>query len=147
MKKIFLVLGLCSPLTCFAANWGFVTSSTNESFYVDKDYYHYDAKNNTVDIWSKSVGKKSDDSGFYTSSKSLDKYYCSMKKFKNLAFVEYSSLGNVTKSRDTPASNINLIFPETIAEGIWKVACSSKGKGFRFTKYQSETIDATSVNY
>ncbi|MEO9279249.1 surface-adhesin E family protein [Acinetobacter sp. WA-87] len=147
MKKIFLLLGLLSPINCFAANWVYVTSSSNESYYVDKDYYHYDAKNKTVEIWSKSVGKKSDGSGFYTSSKSLDKYYCSMKKFKSIAFVEYAQSGNVTKSRDTPSANLNLIFPETIAEGIWKVACNSNGKGFRFSKYQSETGDASSISY
>lgn len=125
---------------CFGTDWIYVGSSSTESFWVDRSYYHYHSKTNTVDVWSKSVKKKINDDEFYTDSKSLDRYTCTGKSMKNLAYVEYFEGGAVSKTITTPSRDFSIIFPDSIAEGIWEVACKSKGKGFIFTKSQLETI-------
>ena len=140
MKKIILICGMLASGFCFGANWTYVTSSNLESFYVDKDFYKYDSKSNTVDVWSKSVKKKIYLDEFYTNTKSLDRYSCGGKKSKTLASIKYNEDGEVLKSTTKPENDFSLIFPDSIGEGIWYVACGTKGKGFRFTKQQLETV-------
>lgn len=140
MKKIILICGLLASGFSFGANWTYVTSSNLESFYIDRDFYRYDPKSNTVDVWSKSDKNKVYAKGFYTSSKSLKRYSCGSKKSKTLAYIKYDENGEVVKSTTKPENEFSVIFPDTIAEGIWYAACSTKGKGFKFTKQQLETV-------
>lgn len=130
----------------FGAKWTYATSGSLESYYVDRDFYNYDAKNDTVDVWTKSVKKKVYVDEFYTNSKALDRYSCANKKTKNLAFVEYDEQGGSLRSSTKPQSEFSLIFPDSIGEGIWSVACGAKGKGFRFTKSQLEIIPADELS-
>ncbi|WP_335955265.1 surface-adhesin E family protein [Acinetobacter guillouiae] len=140
MKIWVLICGLLASSLSFGADWVYVNSSNSESFWVDKGFYKYNVKNNTVDVWNKAIKKKSNSNDFYTSSKSLERYSCMDKSSKNLAYVEYKESGEVSKSYSTPSKSFSVIFPDSIAEGIWEVACSSKGRGFRFSKKQLETL-------
>ena len=140
MKKLILICGLLVSGFSFGADWVYAASSNSESFWVDRGFYKYNIKNNTVDVWNKTIKKKSNSDDYYTSSKSLDRYSCLDKSTKNLAYVEYEEWGTVSKSNSTPSKAFSIIFPDSIAEGIWKVACESKGKGFMFTKGQLETL-------
>lgn len=139
MKKILLMCGLLTSSFSFGASWTYVTSSNAESFWIDKAFYKYDPKSNTVDVWSRSDKSKANNE-VYTSSKSLERYSCGGKKSKNLAYAKYNENGEVIKSITKPESEFSIIFPDTIAEAIWSVACSTKGKGFKFTKRQLETV-------
>lgn len=137
MKKLIFICGLMVSSFSFAANWVYVTSSSDaESFYIDRDFYKYDSKNGYVDVWTKSVKKKLMSDGFYTSTKSLERYSCASKKSKTLAFVKYSETGNALQSNSKPQAEYSLIFPDSIGESIWSVACATKGKGFKFTSQQ-----------
>jgi hypothetical protein len=147
MKKlIFLVVALSLSGFSFGAKWTYTTSGSLESFYIDRDFYKYDAKNNTVDVWTKSVKKKVYLDEFYTSSKALDRYSCADKKSKNLAFVEYDEQGGSLRSSTKPHGEFSLIFPDSIGEGIWSAACGTKGKGFKFTKSQLEIMPADDLS-
>lgn len=141
-KLIFLAVALGLSSYSFGAKWTYATSGDLESFYVDRDFYKYNAKNNTVDVWTKSVKKKVYVDEFYTRSKALYKYSCINKESKTLAFIEYDEQGQSLRSSTKPQGEFSLIFPDSIGEGIWSVACGTKGKGFKFTKSQLETIPA-----
>lgn len=138
MNKKILICSLLISTVSFGADWVYVTTGASESFYVDRSFYKYDVKNKTVDVWSKTVKKKLYGDGFYTSSKSLDRYSCSNKETKGLAYVQYHDDGNVLKSTTVSDRNFSIIFPDSIAESIWNVACVTNGKGFKFTKNQLE---------
>lgn len=139
MKKLILICGLLVSSFSFGADWVYATSSNTESFWIDKGFYKYNTKNNTVDVWSKAIKKKLSGDDFYTSSKSLDRYSCLDKSSKNLAYVEYREWGEVSKSSSTASKAFSIIFPDSIAESILEASCGSKGRGFKFTKRQSET--------
>ena len=140
MKKLILICGLLASGFSFGANWTYVTSSNLESFYIDKDFYKYDVKNKTVDVWSKSEKKKIYLDEFYTSSKSLSRYSCINKQAKTLAYINYNEEGIAIKSSTKPEGEFSLIFPDSIGEGMWEVACRSKGKGFVFPEYRPELV-------
>lgn len=136
MKRLIFVCGVLASGFSFGADWVYITSSKSETFYIDKAFYNYNARNKTIDVWSKSVKNMGYGNEPYTSSKSLKKYSCSNKSSKYLAYVEYYENGSVLRSISTPNKNFSVIFPDTIEEAIWKAACSSNGKGFKFTKTQ-----------
>jgi len=140
MRIILFAIGAVISSLSYGANWVYVTSTGVESFFIDKDFYKYDRKNNTVDVWSKSITKKTLSSEFYTNAKFLERFSCTDKKSKTLAIVIYHENGGVLRSNSQPEYNFSLIFPETIAEGLWKVACDSKGNGFKFTKQRLELL-------
>lgn len=117
----------------------YVTSSSNgDTYYVDESFFKYDSKNQTMDVWDKSEKKKTLSDDTYTSSKSLTRYSCSDKSLKILAIVEYNFDGTVRNSSTTPSKNFSLIFPETISEAFWHVACDNKGKGLKMKEYKPQ---------
>lgn len=140
MKRLILICGLLASGFSFGADWVYVTSSaSSEAFWLDKSFYKYDAKNNTVDAWVRSTKGKLYGEGAYVASKTLDRISCGAKKSKTLAFIKYNESGETIKSSTKPESEFSLIFPDTIGESVWDVACKSKGKGFRFTEAQLNT--------
>lgn len=145
MKKLILICGLLVSGFSSGADWTYATSTGNESFWVDKSFYKYDGNAKTVDVWSKSIKKKLYSNDFYTSSKTLYRFSCPLKKVKQLAYVEYKEDGDTLKSTTKPEPNFNIIFPDSIGEGIWEVACKTNGKGFKFTKQQLETLPADRI--
>ncbi|MGR2920789.1 surface-adhesin E family protein [Acinetobacter sp. 1125_18A] len=146
MKKLILICGLFASSFSFGADWKYVTSTGSESFWVDKGYYKYDAKTKTVDLWSKSVRKKMYDKNYFTSSKTLNRISCPNKSIKQLAHVEYLESGDTSKSTTKPQANFSVIFPDSIGEGFWEVACKSGGKGFSFTKDQLRFMDMSTID-
>lgn len=140
MKRLILICGLLASGFSFGADWVYVTSSNLESFYIDKSFYKYDAKNSTVDVWMKSTKNKLYGGGEYTSSKSLDRISCKNKQSKTLAFINYNESGETLKSTTKPEKEFSLIFPDSIGESIWYAACSTKGKGFKFNYYRPELV-------
>ncbi|EHU1846328.1 surface-adhesin E family protein [Acinetobacter baumannii] len=143
MKKLILLLGFSVSNLCFAADWVYVAAGGGQNFFIDKSFYKYDAANKTVDVWSKATQKKLNDDLYYTESKTLIRYLCPSKSSKNLATISYSESGSVIKSSTKPAPDFSIIFPDTIDETIWEVACSTRGKGFKL--YKPETVDLKSV--
>lgn len=137
MRKYIALLATLISTSAFSADWVYAVSSGTESFWIDKSFYKFDTKSKTVDVWSKSI-KKNLSNEFYTGSKSLIRYSCLDKTSKILAHVEYRSDGSVSSSKTSPETKFSLIFPDSIAEGMWSIACSSKGKGFTFSKMQLE---------
>ncbi|ARG18759.1 hypothetical protein B7L44_07020 [Acinetobacter nosocomialis] len=147
MKKIIFLTAFLASSLSFGADWRYAASTDADSYWVDKSFYKYDSKNNSIDVWSKSVTKKLGLNEFYTKSKSLDKYSCVDKAVKNIAYVEYNVDGSVSKSSTSAASKFTIIFPDSIAESIWEIACSTKGKGFKFSKFQQQFFDASSAEF
>ncbi|MFX9828956.1 surface-adhesin E family protein [Acinetobacter baumannii] len=143
MKNLILVLGLSLSNLCFGADWVYVTSGGNQNFFIDQNYYKYDVTQKTVDVWSKVTQKKLMEDDYYTKSKTLIRYLCPSKSSKNLATVTYDESGNVFKSSTKPAPGFSLIFPETVDEKIWEVACSTKGKGLKL--YEPEKVNLEKI--
>jgi len=56
-----------------------------------------------------------------------------------LAYVNYNKNGDVVSSAQYDSKDVKykIIIPDTIGEDLWKVACISKGGGFRYPKYQT----------
>lgn len=136
MKRLILICGLLASSFSFGADWVFVTSSQNNSkYYIDYDYYKYDKTLNTSELWYKveDVGVSKP----YTERKVLTKYNCKDKESKDLSIVTYFPTGNV---KDTYSSNYyseyKTIFPDTVGEDLYNVACSTPNKGLDF-KYPS----------
>lgn len=143
MKSLILIFGLLVSSLSLAANWTYVTSSGNgESFYIDKDFYKYDSKNGYVDVWTKSISKKLMSDEFYTKTKAFERYSCASKKAKTLAFIKYNENGTPLQSTTKANAEYSLIFPDSVGESIWYVACATKGKGFKFDAKQLATIPA-----
>ncbi|WP_336948626.1 surface-adhesin E family protein [Acinetobacter junii] len=145
MKSLIALSCLFFSTMCFSADWGYAASSNDTSYWIDREFYKYDGKSNNVDIWTKSVTKKTEGSEFYTKTKSLNRYSCINKEYKNLAFIEYKEDGSVEFSSSKPDTTFSIIFPETVAEGLWEVACKSKGKGLRFNEYQKSFEDMSKL--
>lgn len=97
MKKLILICGLFASSLSFGAKWVYVASSSSGlDFYVDKNYYKFNKSTNTVDMWLQIESRKSSDpSKRFVVSKSLDRYQCSNKSFKNLAQVLYFETGEI----------------------------------------------------
>ncbi|AVZ03949.1 surface-adhesin E family protein [Acinetobacter baumannii] len=143
MKNLILILGIFFSNLCFGADWIYVTSGVNQNFFLDKNFYKYDSSKNTVDVWTKVSQKKLMNDDYYTKSKTLIRYLCPSKSSKDLASITYDESGHVLKSSTKPLPDFSIIFPETVDEKIWEVACSTKGKGFKL--YAPETVDLKSV--
>lgn len=145
MKNIlFIFVFLISSLS-YGAEWRYATSSTNgDDYYVDRSFFKYDSKNQTMDIWDKSERKKMLSDEVFTVSKSLTRYSCSNKSIKTLAIVEYNQDGTVKNSSTTTSKNFSLIFPETVSETLWHIACDNKGKGLKFREYKPEYVAPSS---
>ena len=135
MKKLLLICGLLTSTVSFGANWVYVVSSSNnQDIYVDKDFYKYNSNLKTVDVWTKTTKKKLYEEAYHTQSKALTRYSCENKSARTLAEVDYNESGESLRSSTKPASDFSLIFPDSIGEAIWYVACETKGKGFKLAK-------------
>ncbi|QNW99056.1 hypothetical protein IC797_05535 [Acinetobacter seifertii] len=137
MKRIVLVCGLLASGFTYSAEWVLVAQSEDNesSYYVDKSYYKYDNKNKNSQIWVLTKNYKSTNSmEQYVSSKGLTLYDCKDKRYKNLASLAYRSDGSVLNSFNQPAKEFSVIFPDTVGEKYWEVACKSKGNGLFIPK-------------
>lgn len=128
MKKLLLVCSLIVPAFGFAAEWEFVTETSDHDtdHYIDKTYYKYNDKTNTAEIWHQRrsfFGLEE-----YIEAKTLSVYDCIGKKDRTLAQVTYTYTGDVKQTITTP-SPYTIIFPDTIGESLWEAACKTKGKG------------------
>lgn len=142
MKKLILICGLLASGLSFGADWVHVGSdSTGLKFYIDYDYYNYSKTISTVDLWYK-VNKESN-SKSYTSQKALTRYDCNNKKYKNLSVATYYPSGTVvdTYEHNPLASAYRMVFPDTIGEALWGVACDTPGKGLDFKYPNLEGFD------
>ncbi|HHP4677626.1 MULTISPECIES: surface-adhesin E family protein [Acinetobacter] len=140
MRKILLISTFLVSGLSHGANWAYVTSSsTNEDYYVDKDYLNYNAKTGVSEIWVQSKRSSlTDQNKIYVSSKALIQYACSAKKQRTITSIEYFDNGGVSNSRTVPAKEFSIIFPDTVAESLWEAACLRKGKGVYLPRYLSE---------
>lgn len=136
MKKLILVCGLLASGFSFGADWGYVVSGNNQDFYIDKSFYKYDPNTKTIDVWSKATKKKNFQDQYYTQSKTLIKYSCVDKTSKTLANVEHNENGGVLSQMTKPNNSFSPIFPDSIDESLWHVACDLKGKGLKFPALQ-----------
>ena len=140
MKKLILICGLLASGFSFGAEWAYISSSSNGSdFFIDKDFYVFDEKNKTTDVWAKAEKKTGLSNNTYVASKTLIRFSCTSKKQKYLAEITYDQFGSVLKSSDKPDINYQLIFPDTIAEELWAAACASKGKGLKLPRIKIAT--------
>ncbi|WP_109441885.1 surface-adhesin E family protein [Acinetobacter haemolyticus] len=141
MKKIFLLCGLLTSSISFGADWKYaaIGAQNDRAIYVDSSQYIYDKKNNTVKAWFKTVSYKDlEGSETYTKSKNLYQFSCLDNKIKLLAYVNYSKDGSVISSgsQESKSVKFDFVIPDTIGESMWRVACLTKGGGFRYPKYQ-----------
>ena len=142
MKKLILISGLLVSTICFGADWKYAAMGAQDdrAIYVDSSQYNYDKKNNSIKAWFKTDSYVDDNSkDTYTRSKNLFQFSCLDNKIKLLAYVNYDKKGNVISSNqlDSKEAKYSAVIPDTVGESIWKVACISKGKGFRYPKYQA----------
>lgn len=141
MKKIILLSALMFSAHIYAAEWVFAAASKQDNFYVDKAYYKYNKSNGISELWWKSeklIEKP------YTTSKGLTQYDCINKKSRSLAYVEYRYDGSVLPTAKTKDKNYGIIYPDTVDEELWKIACHAKGKGL-YLKTQPK-VDHEKVN-
>lgn len=138
MRKYFVLPIAFLSSFAFSAEWSYVSSGSNgDDFYVDRSYYKYDLKSKTVDMWVKSEKTSLfDKNKRYTSSKALNRYSCTGKSSKSLAYAAYNDNGSVLNQTSTPESDFKIIFPDTINESLWEVACKSNGKGLFLPQQQ-----------
>lgn len=136
MKKLILISSLLISSFSFGADWALVTQSEDNesSYFVDKSYYKYDAKNKMVEIWVQTKEYKSPNSmEKFVSTKALAQYDCIGKRSKALASIKYNSDGYVLSSSSQPSKSFDIIFPDTIGESYWEAACKTKGNGLYLT--------------
>lgn len=141
MKKIILLSILMVGGNIYAAEWILATASKQDKFYVDKSYYKYNKSNGISELWWKSeklIEKP------YTTSKGLTQYDCINKKSRSLAYVEYKYDGSVLSNVNNKDKNYGIIYPDTVNEELWKIACHLKGKGL-YLKTQPK-VDQEKVN-
>ncbi|OFD28395.1 hypothetical protein A1D07_06425, partial [Acinetobacter baumannii] len=141
MKRIVLVCGLLASGFAYSADWVYVTKSKDgEKYYVDYDYYKYDKKSNNSELWYKVEGINNGNS--YTERKVLTKYSCKSKLYKDLSIATYFPSGMV---KDTYSSNyyseFRTVFPDTVGEELYKVACDTPEKGLDFKNLNIEMYD------
>lgn len=144
MKHLIFIFSLLFSNLTFSANWSYVTASGDQNFYIDSNFYKYDFKNQTVDVWDKTVQKTSSHDGYYTVAKTLTRYSCQNKTLKLLAAVSYNENGTILNSISTPQKRTELIFPDSIGENLWEVSCLTKGKGFEFPN-KSEPVSKMEI--
>ncbi|MFN3073190.1 surface-adhesin E family protein [Acinetobacter sp. TY2] len=142
MKKILFICGLLSPGLSFGADWKYaaIGAQDDRAIYVDSSQYNYDKKNNSIKAWFKTDSYEDDNSKkTYTRSKKLFQFSCLDNKMKLLAYVNYDKKGNVISSSQLDSKEVkyDIVIPDTVGESLWKVACISKGNGFRYPKYQA----------
>lgn len=136
MKKLILICGLLASGFSFGADWVYVTNSKDGSrYYVDYDYYKYDKTLNTSELWYKA--EEVSNGNPYTERKALTKYNCKHKEYKDLSIATYFPSGSI---KNTYSSNYyseyRTIFPDTVGEDLYSVACGTPNKGLDF-KYPS----------
>lgn len=140
MKRFILIIGLLSSGFSFGADWKFAAVGANgDRMYVDSSQYNYNKKTNTIAAWFEIVKyKNSEGDETYVDSKYLFQFSCLDKKSKLLAYVNYNTNGEVISSDSRDGKNVkfNIIIPDSVGEDLWKVACTSRGNGFRYPKYQ-----------
>ncbi|MCM1964198.1 hypothetical protein NCY62_13735 [Acinetobacter pittii] len=141
MRRIVLVCGLLASGFAYSADWVYVTKSKDgEKYYVDYDYYKYDKKSNNSELWYKVEGINNGNS--YTERKVLTKYSCNSKLYKDLSIATYFPSGMV---KDTYSSNYyseyRTVFPDTVGEELYKVACDTPEKGLDFKNLNIEMYD------
>ncbi|USA54584.1 hypothetical protein NDN13_05150 [Acinetobacter sp. C32I] len=141
MKSILFVLGAIFSGLSHGADWKFaaIGGENDRAIYVDNSQYAYDKKNNTIKAWFKTDSyKELEGNDIYTKSKDYYQFSCLDNKLRLLAFVNYGKDGNVISSaqREEKDAKYDLIIPDTTGENMWRVACLTKGKGFRFPKWQ-----------
>lgn len=126
MNKILIFFALVFCGSASAAEWVFATKTKQENYYIDKSYYRYLKNGGLAEIWWKSE-KIADEP--YTTSKALIQYDCSGKKSRYLAFVDYNYDGSVKAGPKYLDKSFGIIYPDTVDEELWKIACTTKGKG------------------
>lgn len=152
MKKQILICGLLASSTSFGADWKYAAIGTqnDRAIYIDSSQYSYDKGKNSIRAWFKTDSYEDDESkNIYTSSKNFYEFSCLDNKIKLLTFVNYNKEGRVISSQQLSDKEVkySIVIPDTIGESLWKVACISKGKGFRYPKYQTgERLTKDEVN-
>jgi hypothetical protein len=142
-----LLLGI-SPLS-FTADWVWVTSDVQgNTFYVDRDHYSFNKEKKTSDLWymvkkenklAKLLDSEITQIQLYTSSKEFVRYSCSQKKAKRLAVINYGISGDVLSTQEG-SSTYSTIYPDSVNELLWQIACDTPAKGFDF-KYPPAVLD------
>lgn len=138
MKKIsvlsFVFLIIISA-TAFAARWEWVTSDDDSSLYIDVSNIRteYDQWNRQVvimSVWSKFEYLNPTEEGTKTSLNFLKfKINGNYKITSNVlwglkSYVNYDSDGHVISSNSSSYDEWNPLIPDSIAEGVYKKACS-----------------------
>ncbi|WP_180122976.1 surface-adhesin E family protein [Acinetobacter sp. YH12086] len=160
MKKLILTFGLLASGFSFGADWVYVISAkSGDQFFLDADYYKYNFKNQTTDVWVRSdsktgLGEKLAEvlntqptERMYTNSKALVRFACESGMSKTLAITKYDSNGVVLKSTSKADADFSLVFPDSIDEALLEVACKSRGKGLALPKYKPEFVDLEKLGY
>ncbi|MFJ1518455.1 surface-adhesin E family protein [Acinetobacter sp. ABJ_C1_1] len=137
---IFFVVFISSYTT--AADWVFATKTKQENFYVDRTYYKYQKKDGLAEIWWKSE-KRIDEP--YTTSKALIQYDCLRKKSRYQAYVDYNYDGSVKSEPKYLDKTFGIVYPDTVDEELWKIACNTKGNGLDLKYQLSETERAKKI--
>lgn len=131
-KNIFILLACLISGGAYAADWEYLTTSTSDTdIYVDKSFYKYDQNKKTSNIWVKAEKKNPVNGEYYVLERSLSQFSCSGKSTRDLAYAKYNEQGKVMYSDTTPEKNFATIFPDTISERLWHVACDTRGKGLK----------------
>ncbi|MCT9978372.1 hypothetical protein M2R48_08555 [Acinetobacter sp. I-MWF] len=147
MKKLFLICGLLASSFSFGADWKYAAMGAQDEYdrgiYVDSSQYNYDKKNNSIIAWFKTESYAGYE-GYrnkitYTRAENLYQFLCVENKMRLLTYVYYDKKGDIISSSQFDSKDVeyNTVTSNTIGESLWKVACASKGKGFRYPKYQT----------
>lgn len=141
-KLIFTSLAFLCCLNVYAADWKYaaIGGKNDRAIYVDSSQYTYNKKDNTIKAWFKTDSyKELEGKETFTKSKDLYQFSCVDNKMRLLAFVNYGKDGSVISSaqREEKDAKYDLIIPDTIGEDMWRVACLTKGKGFKYPKWQT----------
>ena len=126
MNKFYLLLISFFCSNTFAAEWVNVTSSSQDTFYVDKSYYKFNKDKGISEIWTKTEKNIEEP---YTFTKSLVQYDCNNKKSRYLAYIEYKKDGSVANAPRNLDKSFSIIYPDTVDETLWEISCKTNGKG------------------
>lgn len=131
MKRLISICGILASSFSFGADWFLVAQSndSNTNHLIDRNYYKYNPKSGTAEIWQLTRDYKGTSMERYDRSKTLSLYDCAGKRFKTLATVKYNQEGYVLESSSQPDKNFSIIFPDSVGESYWEAACKNKGKG------------------
>lgn len=121
---VIVVILLLEVSTAAAASWNVFNHAFN-----DKSIYFFDAdtvikKGSTVTIWTKYVknDKYPDDDGSFSTAQRFE-ISCNKRKYQTLISSIYDKDRKFIKSYTTPTKILD-IAPETIAEAVYKAACT-----------------------